>query len=80
MTHNPFDPNVSPVSTPAVEQAIEERLAREREGKAWVRCVACGDLDTDHGDERPHCKRCKRVRTYGTIVEGFLAFVVGVEP
>lgn len=79
MSLNPFDPFVSPVSTPEVEREIAARHARELDGKAWVQCVACGAMDVDHGGARPHCKTCRRVRTYGTIVDGFLAFVFGGE-
>lgn len=77
MSHNPFDPTRSPVSTPEVEAAIAERRARELAGREIVQCVACGDYDADDGSPRPQCRVCKRVRLYGTIVDRFVEFFFG---
>lgn len=72
---DPFDLSRSPFSTPEVEAAIAERRTRETAGRGIVQCVACGEVDTDHGHERPLCKRCGRRMAFGSIVDGFLGIV-----
>ena len=74
---NPFDLTRSPLSTPAVEEAIAGRRAREDEAAQLVECVSCGEHDVDHGERRPLCRVCARRRVYGTAVDVFVSFFFG---